>query len=177
MPASLQTALLFLVTVLFDLYLTILGVRLILAYSQANYFNPIIRFVIVMSQPIVSPLRRIIPNFAKIEFSTLLLIIIFESIKASLILLISGSSIHFGSLLVYSLMATVSLILSIFFYSILIFALLSWIQPGPTPLYEVLSQVTAPILRPLRRLLPLVGGFDLSPLLALILLQLALFFV
>ena len=151
---TMSNAGLFLVTTLFDLYLLVLVVRLILAYSRANYFNPVTQVIIKLTQPLVAPLRKVIPNYKGIEFATLLLIIVFEIIK---ILLIRH---------------TLKLILNTFFYAILIQVLLSWIQPGNTPATQLLSQITAPIMRPMHRLVPPIGGMDLSPIPALIILQL-----
>jgi YggT family protein len=165
----------FLVNTLFTLYLTILGVRLILAWERANYFNPIIRFVITLTQPLIAPVRRILPNIGKLETATLFWLIILEIVKYILILAIMGQQqIDFMVLPLSALLAVIILLIQIFFYSILIFAVLSWIHSPATPIMQVLAQLSAPVLRPLQKIIPMVSGFDITPLVALILLQVLL---
>jgi YggT family protein len=164
----------FLIKTLFDLYLLILMVRLILAYVHANYFNPITRMIVTVTQPLVAPLRRIIPNYRRIEFSTLLWIIIFELIKISLLFAITIGLPDFLTLIPIAFIETLKLLLQTFFYAILLQALMSWFQPSETPATQILRQLTSPILYPLQRIIPPVGGFDISPIPALLLLQLCL---
>ena len=171
---SLDNVAIFLVKTVFDLYLFVLMVRLILAYAQANYFNPLVSFIIKMTQPLVAPLRRVVPNYRRIEFSTLILIIVFELIKISLLFLLTQGMPSLFMLLAVSLLETIKLLLQTFFYAILLQALMSWFQPGETPATQVLRLLTAPVLNPLRRVLPVVHGFDLAPIPALILLQLCI---
>lgn len=171
MYQSLNNTGIFLINSIFDLYLMVLCVRLILAYSRANYFNPITRFVITMTQPVIAPLRRYIPNYHGIEYSTLFFILILATIKYLIISALFFSIPSVGLLLVSAVFSSIKLILSVFFYSILFGAILSFLTPGETPLSQVLSQLSAPILRPFQRLIPPVGGFDLSPIPALLILQ------
>ncbi len=161
----------FIINSLFDLYLMVLCIRLILAYSHANYFNPITRLIITLTQPIIAPLRHYIPNYRGIECSTLLFIILLATIKYLIISALFFSIPSAGILLISGLLSAIKLILTIFFYSILIGAILSFLTPGDTALSQLLSQLSAPILRPLQRLIPPISGFDLSPIPALLILQ------
>lgn len=174
MSSHFSEAGIFLVKALFELYLLILMVRLILAYVQANYFNPVTRFIVTLTQPLVAPVRRIIPNYRRIEFSTLLLIIIIELIKISLLFALIGVSTSAMVLPFIAIIETIKLLLQTFFYAILLQALMSWFQPGETPATQLLRQISDPILRPLQRLIPPIGGFDITPIPALLLLQLFL---
>lgn len=171
MPGSISNAVIFLINTLFDLYLFVLGARLLLAWVRADYFNPITRFVIKMTDPIIARLKRFIPNRGNLEISTLIFILVLQIIKLSLISAIFDSMPPISSLILLTFASTLKLILSTFFYAILFYAILSWIQPGYSPVGQVLSQVSSPILRPLQRAIPPVAGFDLTPLFALILLQ------
>ncbi len=171
MYQSLNNASLFLINSLFDLYLMVLCVRLILAYSRANYFNPITRFIIILTQPVIQPLRRYIPNYHGIEYSTLVFILVLATLKYLIISALFFSVPSMGLLLISAVFSSCKLMLNIFFYAILFGAILSFLTPGETPLSQVLSQLSAPILRPLQRLIPPVGGFDLSPIPALLILQ------
>jgi len=163
---------LFLVKTLFELYLFVLMIRLILAYAQANYFNPIVSLIIKITQPLVAPLRRVIPNYRRIEISTVLLIIIFELIKLSLLFLLTRGMPSLFMLLSFAFFEAVRLLLQTFFYAIILQALMSWFQPGDTPATQILRQLSAPILNPLRQIIPPIGGFDITPIPALLLLQL-----
>src|SRR5580693_7808620 len=100
MYQSLNNTGLFLINSIFDLYLMVLCVRLILAYSRANYFNPITRFVITVTQPIIAPLRRYIPNYHGIEYATLFFILILSIIKYLIISALFFSIPSMGILLV-----------------------------------------------------------------------------
>jgi len=164
-------AVLFLIETLFGLYLTILAVRFILAYEHANYFNPITRFIITVTQSIVSPVRRILPNIGRLEVSTLFLIFILVIIKLLLIFLIVQQHFTISLFLYIIIREVINLFLKTFFYAILIFSILSWVHIDATPLMQVLSQLSAPVLRPLRKIIPPIAGFDISSLVALILIQ------
>ncbi|MHB1948876.1 MAG: YggT family protein [Gammaproteobacteria bacterium] len=175
MTTPIQDAELFLINTIFDLYLLILMIRFILCWARSNYFNPITRFIINCTQPIVAPLRRILPTYHGIEFATLAWILIFATLKFFLVgLVIFGLPKVPIGLIVLALATALKLLLNTFFYAIFLQAILSWIQPGYSPLGELLSQVTSPIMRPIRRLVPAVGGIDISPIPALIILQLLL---
>jgi YggT family protein len=171
MYESFNNATLFLITTIFNLYLTVLVVRLILAWARADYFNPITRFIVQITNPVIKPLRKAIPTYAGIEYSTLLFIILLEIIKNYLVGLFWMGVPAMSVLLIFSIRNTITLILSTFFYSILINAILSWINPGYSPLGQVLGQLSEPILRPLRRFIPPIAGFDITPIPALLILQ------
>lgn len=170
---SLQAAGLFLVNTLFDLYLFVLMLRVMLSAVGAHYFNPISQFVIKLTDPIVAPLRRVIRNFKKIETATLLIILLLQLLKYFLIgWMTIGFSMNVLGLGILAIVDSLKLVLDIFFYAILLQAILSWLHTAYTPLSVVLTQLTTPILRPFQRVVPLVSGIDLSPLVALIVLQL-----
>lgn len=171
MPDSLSNIELYLINTLFDLYLIVLSVRLILAWVRANYFNPITRFIIKVTQPLVSPVRRILPTYWGFEFSTFFWIVIFELIKILLISMIVSNGFNLSILLIFALLGSIKMILTVFFYAILIGSIMSLLTPGYTPLSEVLMQLSSPILKPLRRLIPSISGIDITPIPALIILQ------
>jgi len=173
MQSSLNNAGLFLINTLFDLYLLILMVRIILAWAHADYYNPFTQIIIKLTKPVIDPLRKIIPNYAGIEFATLATIFIIEIIKFSLIGIITiGMPKHILGLVVLAGADIIKLLLNTFFYAILLQAILSWIQPGYSPTARILAQLTSPIMRPIQRIMPPISGFDLSPIPAMIILQL-----
>ncbi|OGT57413.1 MAG: hypothetical protein A3F14_06120 [Gammaproteobacteria bacterium RIFCSPHIGHO2_12_FULL_43_28] len=171
MSDAVNASLLFLINTLFDLYLFVLIIRLILAYVGSNYYEPITQFIVKITDPVVKPLRRFIPNYRHIEISTILIIIALEMIKFGII---SSLTFGFPNLLGLFLLAigdACKLLIQTFFYAILLQAILSWIQPQ-APVNSVLIQFNSPIMRPIQRIIPLVGGVDITPIPALILLQL-----
>ena len=171
MPNTLTQASVFLISAIFELYLSVLALRLILAYTQANYFNPITQMIVKLTQPIVAPLRRVVPTYRRIEWATLIWILIIETIKIFLLVALLEATPALVTSLLFSVTETLKLILNIFFYAILLQVILSWIQPGHSPVNQVLEQITSPIMRPLHRLIPPIGGFAITPIQALVLLR------
>lgn len=171
MPTSIQTAALFLTNTLFSLYLFVLCVRLILVYVGANYFNPLTQFVVKLTDFIIRPLRRIIRNLGPIETSTLVVILMLEIGKFSLLSLIIKQAWNWASILSLTLGDSISLIINCFFYGIVGQVILSWVQPY-SPLNQTLRQFTSPIMNPIQRIVPLIAGLDISPIVAIVLLEL-----
>lgn len=174
--SGIHEGLIFLVSTLFDLYLFILVVRVLLALAGANYYDPITQFVVRCTDFAVKPLRRIIPNFRGIEVATIVLIFALELVKYVLITSLNGSSLAIPGLAIIAAADTLKMFLQTYFYAIILQAILSWVQPG-SPVNMLLYRITAPILRPIQRLVPNVGGIDISPIPAMILLQLTIIMV
>lgn len=171
---SLQNGLVFLLTVCFDLYITLLMVRFILCFVRADYFNPITKFIVLATKPIIHPLRKILPTIKNIELSTLVLMLLLSAIKFGLTSLITiGAPKNYLGLLILAIADVSRLLLNVMFWAIIIQTLMSLVQQSHySPISRVLDQITAPILRPIQRALPPMGMFDLSPIPAIILLQL-----
>lgn len=167
----LNNGFLFLINTLFNLYLFILVIRLILAWVKANYFDPITQFVTKLTDFIIKPLRRWIPNINRLETATLVVFLLLETMKFFLILLLSYRMPNIAGLLLLALGDAIKMILDAFFYGILIQVILSWVQPH-SPATHLLRQFTSPIMQPVQRFTPPIGGFDISPIPAMILLQL-----
>lgn len=174
--SNIQDALIFLITTLGDLYLFVLAVRVLLAYSGASYYDPITQFVVRVTDFAVKPLRKVIPNLHGIEVSTLVLIFSIEFIKYILIASITFGGFSILGLLIVAFADSLKLFLLTYFYAIIMQAILSWVQPG-SPVIIQLYRITAPIMRPIQRLVPNVGGIDISPIPAMMLLQLTIILV
>lgn len=173
MSDTIRAALLFLVDTSFSLFAFLLFVRLVLAYVGAHYADPVTQLVVRLTDWIVKPLRRWLPNKFGIELSTLLLIFSSEIIKFLVIGLLSFGLPHVVGLLLLALADTIKLISQTFFYAILIQAIMSWVQPQSSMNY-LLHQFNSPIIRPIQRLIPSLNGIDISPIPAMILLQLVI---
>jgi YggT family protein len=169
--STLSEGLLFLINTLFDLFLFILVIRFILAWSSAHYFDPVTQVIVRLTDFLIKPLRRIIPNIYRFELATLLVILVLEFIKFETIALLSLGTPTLTGIIVLALADILKLFIQTFFYAILVQALMSWIMPN-SPINNVLYQVTAPIMRPFQRFIPLIGGVDISPIPAMIFLQL-----
>lgn len=168
---TLSEGLLFLINTLFDLFLFILVIRFILAWSSAHYFDPVTQVIVRLTDFMIKPLRRFIPNIYRFETATLLVILVFELIKFETIAMLSMGAPNISGLILLSIADILKLFIQTFFYAILVQALMSWIMPN-SPLNNVLYQVTSPIMRPFQRWIPLIGGVDISPIPAMIFLQL-----
>ncbi|HEX5636475.1 MAG TPA: YggT family protein [Gammaproteobacteria bacterium] len=159
----------FLIETVFYLYTLLLMLRLLLQWVRADFYNPLSQFVVKVTNPVVIPLRRIIPGLGGIDLASLLLVIALTCIKIFLITWIMGVSVNVIALLLTSLMETFILLLDIFLFSIFVLAIMSWINPDPYhPAAALLNSITRPVMKPLRQRIPPIGGMDISPMIAII---------
>lgn len=173
---AMNSGFLFLTSTVFDLYIFILVVRLLLAWAGANYFDPFTQLVIKLTDFIIKPLRRVFPNLGRLETSSLLLIVLLDIIKLFILSWLTYGIPNLLGILVMTVGDVLKDILQIFFFAIILQAILSWIQPM-SPANRLLSQITAPIMRPLHRIIPLINGIDITPIPALIILQLLIIII
>ena len=164
--------LVFLIETLFDLYIIVLMLRFILQQVRADFYNPISQFIVKATAPVLNPARKLIPGFGGVDLATIIVVIVFIALKIFIIALISGYSPSALVLLLTGIRDFITLALNIFIFAIIIQAVLSWINPDPyNPVSGLLFNITSPVLQPFRRLIKPVGGIDLSPLVALIVLM------
>ena len=161
----------FLINTIFDLYLMVVILRIWLQLARADFYNPFSQFVVKATNPPLTPLRRIIPGWGGIDNAAIVLAFIIAAIKISLIYLIHGAGLDVLSIVMTSLMTLLKETFNIIFWVLIIRAILSWVSQGHNPVEAVLHQLTEPMLAPIRRILPPMGGFDLSILVLLIGLQ------
>lgn len=172
MSATMITALHYLVDTVFGLYLFVLMIRLLLAFVHADYFNPVTQFIVRMTDCLVKPVKRVIPNAWHVEWASVFLILVLEGGKCFLDLLLGlGFMPNLLGVMLFTFADTLRLLFNTLFYAILFLAILSFIQPF-SPVYRLLQQITYPLTAPFRKIIPPIGGIDLSPIPALILLQL-----
>lgn len=164
----------FLIVTLFDLYLMVLLLRFILQYLKADYYNPFTQFVLKCTQPVVKPLRRFIPGWRGIDFATLSALYGFALIKLFLIALIHYKTAPFvPGLLIWGIADLLKLVINLYFWGIILQVILSWVSPmSHTPFTEILYRLTWPVLKPFKRFIPPLGGIDITPLFAILALQL-----
>lgn len=174
MPANVSTALVFIVNTLAQLYLFVLLLRLLLPWFGTDFRNPIVQAILKLTSPVIVPLRRIVPPIGRIDTATVLVTLIFQYITIVVLLNIMGlfELATFKQIAVTTVVNLLLLALNLFIFAILIRIILSWISPGGyNPILALIHSITDPVLRPFQRLLPPMGGLDLSPLFAMILLS------
>ncbi len=180
-----SNALQFLIETLFDLYVMVVALRFMMQAVRADYYNPVSQFVVKATNPLLVPLRRVIPGVAGQDLASLALAVTVLLAKLLLLQAIGtrgvavGGSVIFlqtagvGALVWIACVDLVALLINIVFFAIIIQVILSWVAPGThNPVASLLFALTQPVLRPIQRVIPAIGGLDLSPLVAIIALQL-----
>ncbi|MFV9614818.1 MAG: YggT family protein [Gammaproteobacteria bacterium] len=159
----------FLIDTLFSIYIAIMLLRFILQQAGADFYNPISQFVVKATQPLVKITRRFIPSIKKIDTATLLLVFALLIIKLLILFSIAGYPVNVTQLLIKGLHDLVSLTFDIFIVALFVQAILSWVNPDPYhPVSSLLRSLTAPVLNPIKKYVPPIGGIDLSTLVGLI---------
>jgi YggT family protein len=147
--------------------------RLYMQYHRVPFGNPLGRFLFAVTDWIVLPLRRIVPALGRWDSASAIAAWLAVTFKFLVLWLLAGSLGRIALLPLFSLLGVVQLAISGLTMLLIVYAVLSWV-PGASPvLHDVFQRLAEPIVRPLRRFIPLVGGVDLSPLAAIVLLQIA----
>lgn len=165
MMQSLQNAWLFLINVAFDLYILVILLRILLPWLGANFYNPISQLVTTLTNPLINPLRNAISGKAASFIAAISLLIIIDLVKFTLLLwFATDSAVSMTRLIPLIIGDLTSKLINIFFYAVIIHIIWSWINPHAyNPLREIVSLIAERVLAPVRRYLPPVNGFDLSP--------------
>ncbi|QKE64954.1 YggT family protein [Aquipseudomonas campi] len=168
-------ALIYIIQTLGSLYLLIVLLRFILQLVRADFYNPLSQFALKATQPLLKPLRRIIPGLGGLDLASLVLAMLVQLLLMVVIILIAGANpLAYGlQLLVWTVIAVTSLFLKIFFFAMIISVILSWVAPGSyNPGAQLVNQICEPLLAPFRKLIPNLGGLDISPIFAFMALHL-----
>ena len=162
----------FLISTLFSLYILAVMLRFLLGMVRADFYNPISQFLVKITNPLLIPLRKIIPGTGKIDVAAIILMLVLQLIMLAIIVALRGVTPPLLMLLVTAIGQLVILAINVFLFAIIVQVIISWINPGSyNPVNGLLNSLTAPVMRPIQRLLPPMSGIDLSPLFALIGLQ------
>jgi|TARA_R100000005_G_scaffold85934_1_gene54581 YggT family protein len=170
---ALSDILAYLLQTVLNLALLAMLLRFLLQLVRADYYNPVSQFLAKVTNPLVLPLRRVIPSVRGLDLSTLLLALLLQMAAIVALLALNG----FGppgvlTLLVWSVLGLVGLLVNIYFFALLAMIILSWVAPGSRhPALLLLLQLTEPVMAPFRRMLPDMGGIDFSPILVFILIN------
>lgn len=165
-----QDALVFIIRTLVDLYIITFVLRIIMQWIRADFRNPLTQFILTVTSPLVVPLRRVVPAVGNLDTASLIVVLVLETVvTVVLVNLTCVGEPQIMPLISLAILRTIFLTLRVYLFVILIYVILSWVNPGTfSPVASLLSSISEPVLRPLRRLIPPIGGLDLSALFALI---------
>lgn len=159
----------FLVQTLIGLYAFVAMLRFLLQWLHADFYNPVSQFVVKVTTPALRPLRQMLPGVAGLDLSALVLAWLVKSVELAIVALIELPQVNPLGALIWALPALVGLVINIFIFAVLIRVILSWVNPDPYhPVAGLLDKLTEPVMGPARRMLPPIGGLDLSPVLVMV---------
>lgn len=161
----------FLINTLCNLYLMIVLMRIWLQLARADFYNPVSQFVVKATNPVLKPLRRVIPGFFGIDMAAVLLAILVATLKLVLFKALHIMDGSWSTMLLVGVLSVLKTAGTMLFWVMIIRAILSWVSQGNNPIEYLMFQLTEPLLAPIRRIIPAMGGLDLSMLVAFIILQ------
>ncbi len=163
----------YLIQTILSLYLLAMLLRFLLQVVKADFYNPISQFLVKVTNPLVLPLRKLIPGFGGLDIATLLLALVIQAGGIVAILLLNGlEAPNPLLLLLWAALGILGLLINIYFFALLAIIILSWVAPGSSnAVVYLLYQITEPVMVPVRKILPPMGGLDFSPILVFILIN------
>lgn len=160
---------LFLIEAIFSLYIGAVVIRLLLGFARANFNNPLSQFLVKVTNPVLVPMRRFIPSIGKIDTSAVILAFALTVIKVSLLFLILRGAIMFPESLLIAVGELIKTIIWVYIIALILQAVMSWVGSAQgNPVSPLVQSLTNPIVRPIRKVVPLIGMMDLSPLVAIL---------
>lgn len=164
----LTNPLVFLVSSLLSLYIIIVLLRVLLQMTKADFYNPLSQFIVKATHPVLKPLQAGLPTVYRIDLAAVLVMLVLQVAIG----LIQFPGLSVLATLIWAFAEVISLVINVFLFCIFVVVILSWINPGAyNPAISLLNSLTRPVLVPIQRRLPPMGGLDLSPLIALLGLQ------
>jgi len=166
-------AIYFIIESLVGLFQVLLLLRLLMQLTRADFRNPIGRGIVQITDPVIRPLRRVFPPAGKVDTASILALVIVAAAKVWILRLLLGAGLPPAFLMLQWVAIDLArLVLKTFLFSIILNAILSFVAPGNySPAQSILASLCEPVLKPFRRIIPPLGGLDLSPLWAVIIIQ------
>ncbi len=163
----------YLIQYLFGFYAALALLRFLLQLSQANFYNPVSQFIVKATEPVLSPLRKLLPPFKNIDSASLLLSIAVLVGAIELTVFIAGLGfIPPLNALAWAAIGIFSMLLNIYFFGLFAAIIISWVMPyNQHPAIALIWQLLDPVMAPLRKILPALGGIDLSPIVIFLLIN------
>jgi len=167
-----MAAILFVLHALLTLVVVAFLLRVLMPLVRADFRNPLGQAVLRFTDPLVRPLRRVMPPAGKVDVASVAALLLVQLAGTALVRLVAGGGFAAGPIVVIASKELLRTVLQFFTVAILVQAVLSWVAPGTyNPATQLLGRLCEPLLRPFRRLLPPIGGLDFSPIFVLIGLQ------
>jgi YggT family protein len=162
-----------LVNTLGGLYVLAVLLRFMLQVARADFYNPFTQAIVRVTDPAVRAFRRVIPGYRGLDFASLILALVAQCVCTFLLITTSGYAVPGAGLIItWSVVGLLSFILNIYFWAMMISIIASFIAPySGHPALMLVRQITEPVMEPFRRLLPAMGGLDLSPIFVFLALQ------
>ncbi|OEJ07576.1 hypothetical protein BHE89_04185 [Shigella sp. FC1967] len=160
----------FVILTLLQLYTSVLLLRVWMQCVRADFYNPFSQFIVKITQPIVRPLRSVIPSIGPIDTASVLLAYILILLGIIIPSYLSGTSIPFSLMFPFAFIELLTAAGKIIFWLIIIRAILSWVSQGRNPIDHLLFQLTEPLMAPIRRVIPAMGGLDFSAMIVILVL-------
>ena len=158
----------------FGALIALLVLRVLLQIVRANFYNPICQFLYKLTNPVLMPLRKVIPAWRNVDIGGTLLAWLLTAIKLALLYALAGQGLGILGLGVMALADLIDFVLMLYLGVMLVYVLLSFISVArANPIVPLVHQLIEPILRPVRRRLPTLGGLDFSPMLVWLVILLA----
>ena len=172
-------AAIFLVQLFFDIFILAFLLRYLLTKLRVNSYNPLSEVIMKVTNPVLKPLRRMIPGYYGVDWSSIVALLLIQSLEIIITqLIIRGDVIAINALFILTMANLLKMILYIYMFTIIIQVIISWINPSAyNPIVTIMSQLTDPILRPVRRIASFGGGLDFSPLIVLVIIQLLMILI
>ena len=159
------------INTLVGLYLLIVVLRFLLQLVRADFYNPVSQFIVKATNPPLIPLRKVIPGWGGIDIASLVLALLVQAVAIVLILLLNGIQPHFQVVL-WAAIGVLSLLLKIYFWGLLITVIASWVAPNSyNPVLILINQILEPAMKPIRKIMPDMGGLDISPIIMFLTIQ------
>ncbi len=148
----------YLIGTLIDLYITAVMLRLLLQWVRADFYNPVCQFLVVITNPLLIPLRRVIPSIGRLDTASVVLMLVLEVLGVWLVTRLLGRQMAPEELFLFSVVKLLLTLLWTYFFLIIALVLLSWVgQRARHPIIPLIIQLTDPVLAPIRRVLPVLG--------------------
>lgn len=163
-------ALSYLITTLLDMYVLAVLLRLLISFGRPDSRNPLILTLGKLTNPLVLPTRRFVPPIGTLDTATLVVLLMLQILASAILVNSACMGATLGQIMLFGLVRLIDLVLMLYFWLLIAYVVASWIKPGESlrPAMSLLTAIIEPVLAPLRRVLPAVGGLDLSPILAFI---------
>ncbi len=169
MAGSAYHAVSYLIGTLIDLYVAAILLRVLLQCVRADFYNPLSQFLIRVTNPVVVPFRRIIPSIGPVDTGSVVVMYLLQAAGVFLVTAIGAATLSPLQIIVYAGIKLVMMLLLTYTVLIIVGVILSWIGGRVRhPIVPLIFQLTEPVLRPFRKIIPPIAGIDLSPLFALI---------